>query len=62
MSYLAESKEINITHAAMLINKSWPTASKILAGLCEAETIELTSKRGRKHGSTKTYQLKKRKG
>ena len=49
---------INITEASLATGKSWPTASKIVAGLLGKDLIEEQTKRGRKHDSTKTYRLK----
>jgi ATP-dependent DNA helicase RecG len=59
VGYLATAMEVNITHAALLINKSWPTASKAIAGLLEKDLIEQLTKRGRSRDSTKTYRLKR---
>ena len=57
VSFLTQSKELNITNASMLIEKSWPTTSRVVAGLVEIGLLEPVSRRGKKHDSTKTYRL-----
>ena len=52
--------EINITHAALLLNKSWPTASKIMNNLAEIGILQPVTKRGKVRDSTKTYRLEGR--
>ena len=59
VNYLAEQGEINITCAATLIGKSWPTANKIMRALVERWVIKLRTRRGRKHDSTKIYELRR---
>ncbi len=56
-----KSKDINITHAALVLGKSWPTASKAILSLMERGAIELVQGGGRKRDSSKRYQLKKNK-
>jgi ATP-dependent DNA helicase RecG len=58
VSVLHKNHEINITHAALIISKSWPTASKIMGGLVERSLVEEVTKRGEKRDSTKVYRLK----
>lgn len=60
VTYLASNGEINITNAALLTAKSWPTANKLMQGLVDRALIEHLSKRGRKNDSTKTYRLRDR--
>lgn len=56
--FLSVNRDTNITNAALTIRKSWPTASKIMAGLVEKGLVEHSTKRGRKHDSTKIYRLR----
>lgn len=58
INFIVGKSEMNITHAALVTGRSWPTASKIMGGLVEKNLLELTTKRGRKYDSTKTYRLK----
>lgn len=58
--FLATQNEMNITTAALVIGKSWPTASKVMAGLLEKRIIEPQTKQGRKRDSTKTYRFRSR--
>lgn len=62
LNYLGQkSRDINITHAALVIGKSWPTASKVINALVERELIELVQGGGKRHDSYKRYQIKKAK-
>lgn len=58
VTFLASNAEINITNAALLSGRSWPTASKIMQSLVEKGLIEHLTKRGRKNDPTKTYRLR----
>ncbi len=60
LSFLYTTHEMNITSAALLIGKSWPTASKVMQSLVDSGVVEITTKRGRKHDSTKSYRLRRR--
>ena len=52
VAFLYKHQEINVTNAALMINKSWPTASKVLTGLVEKSITEQVTKRGKKRNST----------
>ena len=58
LNFLGRAHEVNITNAALAVNRSWPTTSKLIAGLVEKGFVELVTKGGRKHDSTKTYKLR----
>lgn len=58
VTYLSGGREINVTNTALLIGKSWPTASKALGNLMDKDLIEQLTKRGKTRDSTKTYRLK----
>lgn len=58
LRFMAQSGDVNITTACLLIGKSWPTTSKLLGQLVDAGLIEAVTKRGRSRDSTKTYRLK----
>jgi ATP-dependent DNA helicase RecG len=54
---LTQAGEANITNAALSIDKSWPTTSKIMTSLVERGIIEAITKRGQPRDSTKTYRI-----
>ncbi len=54
LAYLQSSPQINVTTAALLTSKSWPTASKYINRLVEFGLIESVVKRG-KNDPTKAY-------
>ena len=60
VNFMLQARELNITNAALVIGKSWPTASKLMAGLVETGIVEPITKQGRSRDSTKTYRLKPR--
>ncbi|MFC6048627.1 hypothetical protein ACFPYM_12390 [Methylobacterium hispanicum] len=53
VTYLTTKNDINITEAALAMNKSWPTVSKAMLSLLERGIIEFTDNKGRKHDSKK---------
>jgi hypothetical protein len=57
LNYIMHISETNITHAALHLNKSWPTAQKAMNGLLERGLVQLTSKQGKQRDSSKTYRL-----
>ncbi len=60
VNYLMTVSEINVTHAALLLNRSWPTASKIMNNLVDIGILQTVTKRGKVRDSTKTYRLEGR--
>jgi ATP-dependent DNA helicase RecG len=59
LEYLASKNEANITEAALVVSKSWPTASRIVSGLVDKGLVELASKSGRRNDPTKKYRLRR---
>jgi ATP-dependent DNA helicase RecG len=57
LQFMAQSGEMNITSASLLINRSWPTTSKIMSQLVDLGLVEVSTKQGRSRDSTKTYRL-----
>jgi predicted HTH transcriptional regulator len=55
--FLVQAGETNITNAALVVRKSWPTTSKLIASLVERGILEAITKRGRSRDSSKTYRL-----
>jgi len=60
LNYLMHISDTNITHAALHLNKSWPTAQKALLSLEEKGLVEAISKRGKQRDSKKSYRLAQR--
>lgn len=47
INYLTSKPDINITSAALIIGKTWPTASRVINILHEKGIIELVGQRGK---------------
>jgi len=60
LNHLMHVSHANITHAALHLKKSWPTAQKAINGLLERDLIKEISKRGKQRDSTKSYSLNDR--
>lgn len=58
VEFLSIRGQMNITEAALVANKSWPTASKLMAALIEKGFVELSRKSAGKNDPTKRYQLR----
>ena len=60
VSYLFQkNKDLNITHAALVLGKSWPTASKAISSLLDREIIELVQGGGERETLIKGIRSKK---
>lgn len=57
LNYFMHTPHTNITHAALHLKKSWPTAQKAMNGLVERKLVQIISKRGRQRDPSKTYRL-----
>ena len=57
MEYLKTRSDLNITHAALIIDKSWPTASKAVNSLIEKGLIVPVKIKTSKHDPGKKYKL-----
>lgn len=57
INFLSNGKEMNITAASLVTEKSWPTAAKMMSTLVEKGIVVVTTKRGRSRDSSKTYRL-----
>ena len=60
INYLMTSNTVNITHAALLTERSWPTASKAISSLVDRDIIEPITKQGKSKDSSKIYRLRGR--
>ena len=59
LDFLTKHSDLNITLASLLLEKSWPTASKAINSLLERGLVETTGgRRNAKHNPNKRYRLK----